>query len=585
MGLERKTHVVMILLGIGHCTILDAEGPVVAGIEQIARSKCAIETGLRLAGIEEGDIGNTAHSIARRPQRIARQHGALGAHIDHQALQANGMAGQQKCAHARKDLLLFIRQQRHAHALQNLADIGRRSPIVCERCSGIIEFEFWRHDFGMGKEVEVFDMVPMQMRHEDRVDIGGRQPERVERLDQDRADTKGPGVEKHRAPFAAQQQQRADSEQEMIGLCGQARNEEVNFQFAIPWTFASESPAMTERIQACLFRATMSKLRITKQIMQMGGRMKSRRFTLVTAGALALAAMSPAFAQQEKAPVAVRAVYIPVITWAPAWIAKEKGIFAKNGLDVTLSVAQNLSILPGTVGRQFEFAPSTAPDLLKAVASGLDVVAVAASVFETQDNPTTQLMVAKDSGITSAKDLVGKLIATPTIGGVIHVSVLYWLKKNGVDPSSVRAVEVPFPNMGDQLKAKRVDAVEVVEPFVGALRAGGNVALTAPLLSAGKEVLFPFWISSGEWTRANRATVTAWRASLEEAIAYIHANPEEARKIVMQYTKLPEPVVNATPFPTYRTAITAGDIEVWKTVLRDVGQLSVEVESAKLVAQ
>jgi NitT/TauT family transport system substrate-binding protein len=286
---------------------------------------------------------------------------------------------------------------------------------------------------------------------------------------------------------------------------------------------------------------------------------------------------------QAPAPIPVKAVYIPVITWLPAWVAKEKGFFAKHGLDVTLSVAQNLSVLPGTVGRQFDFAPSTAPDLLKAVASGLDVVAVAASVFETEDNPSTQLMVTKDSGITSAKDLTGKLIATPTIGGVIHVSVLYWLKKNGVDPASVRAVEVPFPNMGDQLKAKRVDAVEGVEPFVGALRNAGNVALTAPLLSAGKEVLFPFWISSGEWARSHGSTISAWKASLDDAIAFIKANPEEARKIVAQYTKLPEAVVQATPFPTYRTAITAKDIEVWRDVLVDVGQLSATVDSTKLV--
>jgi ABC-type nitrate/sulfonate/bicarbonate transport system substrate-binding protein len=221
--------------------------------------------------------------------------------------------------------------------------------------------------------------------------------------------------------------------------------------------------------------------------------------------------------------------------------------------------------------------------LLKAVASGLDVVAVAASVFETEDNVSTQLMVAKDSGITSAKDLTGKLIATPTIGGVIHVSVLYWLKKNGVDPASVRAVEVPFPNMADQLKAKRVDAVEALEPFVGALKASGNVALTAPLLSAGKEVLFPFWISSGEWARTHASTVAAWRASLDDAIAYIKQNPDEARAIVAQYTKLPEAVVKATPFPTYRTAITAKDIELWANVLKEIGQLDKPVDPAKLV--
>src|ERR1700754_2307878 len=78
-------------------------------------------------------------------------------------------------------------------------------------------------------------------------------------------------------------------------------------------------------------------------------------------------------AQQKLTPV--RAAYVPVATWLPAWVAKDKGIFEKHGLDVTLSPVQNLSLLPGTVGRQFEFAASTAPDLLKAVASGLGVVA------------------------------------------------------------------------------------------------------------------------------------------------------------------------------------------------------------------
>lgn len=286
---------------------------------------------------------------------------------------------------------------------------------------------------------------------------------------------------------------------------------------------------------------------------------------------------------QSQSQVAVRAAYIPVVTWLPAWVAKEKGFFAAHGLDVTLSIAQNLSTLPGTVGKQFEFVPSTAPDLLKSVASGLDVVAVASEVFETEDNPSTHVIVTKDSGIAGPKDLAGKLIATPTIGGVIHVSVLYWLKKNGVDPASVRAVEVPFPNMPDQLKAKRIDAVESLEPFAGALIANGNVSIATPLLSVGKDVLFPFWISQGEWARANLATIKAWIAALEDAKSFIETNPAEARKIMAQYTKLPEAVVQATPFPTYRFAIKPEDIQVWAAALKDVGQLDKEVDSSKLV--
>jgi NitT/TauT family transport system substrate-binding protein len=305
----------------------------------------------------------------------------------------------------------------------------------------------------------------------------------------------------------------------------------------------------------------------------------------LAAAVLTAAAMAwPAQAQSAAKPLTpVRAAYIPVVTWLPTWVAKEKGIFAAHGLDVTLSVAQNLSILPGAAGRQFDFVPSTAPDLLKAVSSGLDVTAIAASAFETIENPSTFVIVAKDSGITGPKDLAGKLIATPTLGGVIHVSVLYWLKLNGVDPASVRAVEVPFPNMPDQLKAKRVDAVESLEPFAGALRNAGYVSIATPLLTAGKEVLFSFWIAQGAWARENGATIAAWRTSLDEAIVFIHDHPEEARVIMAQYTKLPEPVVKATPFPTYRTAITAKDIAHWTEALREVGQLDKAVDPAKLV--
>src|SRR5262249_41794497 len=121
----------------------------------------------------------------------------------------------------------------------------------------------------------------------------------------------------------------------------------------------------------------------------------------------------------------------------------------------------------------FRQSASTPTDLLKAVAGGLDVVASAGEAIEGKSNPTTQVIVRKDSPIKSPADLKGKAIAAPTVGAVIHVATLYWLKKNGVDPSSIRAVEVPFPNIGDQLKAGNVDAVEALEPFTGALLAAG----------------------------------------------------------------------------------------------------------------
>jgi NitT/TauT family transport system substrate-binding protein len=308
----------------------------------------------------------------------------------------------------------------------------------------------------------------------------------------------------------------------------------------------------------------------------------SRSFAVVAASILCIGAgfiVSATAAQLTP----VRAAYIPVVSWLPAWVAKEKGFFEKNGLDVTLSVTQNLSVLPGTLGRQFDFAPSTPPDLIKAVLAGIDVVAVAGQGIETRDNPSTHLIVRKDSAITSMQDLKGKVIATPTLGAIIHVSVLHGLKKNGIDPNSIRAVEVPFPNMPDQLKAGNVDAVEALEPFAGQLLAAGNRSLGDPLLSVSDEVLYTFWISERKWAADNHAVIDAWVASLNQAKQFMDANPQEARAILAKYTKLPEAVVQKIPFVTYRFSLNPRDFAVWVNVLKDLGQITRSIDENSLV--
>jgi NitT/TauT family transport system substrate-binding protein len=292
---------------------------------------------------------------------------------------------------------------------------------------------------------------------------------------------------------------------------------------------------------------------------------------------------APCRPAQSAVTIPVRAAYIPVVTWLPAWIAKDKGFFERNGLSVSLTVTQNLSVLPGTLGRQFDFAPSTPPDLIKAVVGGIEVVAVAGQAIETKDNPSTHVIVRADSTLQRMQDLKGKVIATPAIGAIIHVSLLHSLKMNGIDPASIRAVEVPFPNMADQLKAGNVDAVESLEPFAGQLLAAGNRSLGDPLLSVGDEVLYPFWISQSKWAETHRDVIEAWITSLEQAKEFIVANPSEARAVLAKYTRLPASVAEKIPFPTYRFSLRSQDFAVWVTVLKDLGQIDQSVDENRLV--
>jgi NitT/TauT family transport system substrate-binding protein len=294
---------------------------------------------------------------------------------------------------------------------------------------------------------------------------------------------------------------------------------------------------------------------------------------------------APVTTAHAQTKTALRVAYIPVVTWLPALIAKEDGIFEKHGLDVTFTKFPTITNLPGTVGKQFDLVPSTAPDLLNAAASGLNLAAVAGETLETSSNKSFQVMVRADSGINSAKDLAGKRIASPGVGSVMHVATIYWIKKDGGDPSGVIGVEAPFTAMMDQLKSGRVDAVEQLEPFVGQMRGAGFKSLGAPLLAIADPVLFPFWIADANWAKANRGVLKRWIASLEEALAIIKSDEPKARKILATYSGLPDAVVARIPIPHFDFTITPKQLDVWRTVMVSQGFPLQKLDINKLVVK
>jgi NitT/TauT family transport system substrate-binding protein len=291
-------------------------------------------------------------------------------------------------------------------------------------------------------------------------------------------------------------------------------------------------------------------------------------------------AAGPTVAQQK---VAVRVAFIPVITWLPALVAKDEGIFDANGLDVTFTKFPTIVNLPATLGRQFDLVPTTAPDLLNAVASGLNVAAVAGETVETANNKSYQVLIRSDSGINSPKDLAGKRVAGPGIGSVMHLALLYWVKQDGGDPRAVIGVEAQFPVMGDMLKSGRVDAVEQLEPFVGQMLGAGFKSLGDPLLAVADPVLFPFWIADADWARANRGVLRKYVTSLEQGLKVIKSDDAKARAVLAKYSGLPEAVIARIPIPAYDFTITPAQLDVWRSMMLTQGYPLANLDIARIV--
>lgn len=279
----------------------------------------------------------------------------------------------------------------------------------------------------------------------------------------------------------------------------------------------------------------------------------------------------------------LRIAYVPATTTLPVHVADKQGFFRANKLDVTLKEASNISNILPTLGRQFDVSLGTSTDLLRAGAAGLDVVQIAGNSVSSKENPFAQVIVRPDSGIKDFGDLGGKTLGSPTLSGVIHVGVLYSAKQQGVEPSAINGVQAPPPTLPDQLRAKRFDGVEALEPFASQLKKNDNASIGDPFSAIADPLATNFWVAKGSWARENRQVVERFVQSLEQAKEFIDQKPEEAREVLQSYTNFPPPVASSVPLPTYDFEIRTEDLGKWETVLREIGQLERDVDHEKLV--
>ena len=290
----------------------------------------------------------------------------------------------------------------------------------------------------------------------------------------------------------------------------------------------------------------------------------------------ALACSSGALAQPAKITIA----HATASDFLPAFVAKEKGIFAKHRLDVTLQVYANIALTPAALmSNQIQIGATTPTNVLLAGEAGLDVVGVVGGSRLQKTNPRIYLVSRPGFTITKPDDLRGKKVGVPGLNAIIDLFFRKWLINNKVPVKDVTIVEALLPQMPDMLKGGLVDAVAPIEPVVTRIvQSGGGQRAVAFYHDVNPDVIAAFWIASRSWADANRKTVQQFKAAYEEAIDYIQKNPEEGHKIELQYLK-----VTAPTFPSFSTSITTKDLDDVASIMRELNVLKGPVDTSKLV--
>ncbi|MET1027039.1 MAG: ABC transporter substrate-binding protein [Dongiaceae bacterium] len=228
-------------------------------------------------------------------------------------------------------------------------------------------------------------------------------------------------------------------------------------------------------------------------------------------------------------PAAAETVTIAHSTWVgygPLYIARDKGFFAKNGVDVELVVMEDPK----------ERFPTLMADQIQMIASTVDT----ALLYMKRTTDFQYLVAIDDSnggdGIVANKDiktiadLKGKQVAVNE-GSVSEFYLNVLLEKAGLKESDINVVNMTAGDAGGAFVSKRVDAAVTWEPWLSRGKATDHGHLlvdssTTPGLITDAIIVKSDWLQTHDKEAA--AIVKSWN----EAVAYYRDHPDESIQIM-----------------------------------------------------
>ena len=163
--------------------------------------------------------------------------------------------------------------------------------------------------------------------------------------------------------------------------------------------------------------------------------------------------------------------------FAPLVLAKEAGIFAKNGLDVTIKKIpqkdRHLAIASGDI----QCAATTVETWINWDAAGIKTK----QILQLDKSYGADGMVVRGN-IGSIKDLKGKTVAASAPGTSPYFALAWFLKENGMSVKDVTVVNMEPGPAAQAFIAGQNDAAMTYEPYLSAVRdkpeAGKIIATT-----------------------------------------------------------------------------------------------------------
>lgn len=280
--------------------------------------------------------------------------------------------------------------------------------------------------------------------------------------------------------------------------------------------------------------------------------------------------------------VPVKAAFPPIDLPIPFVVGANAGLFEKQGLDLKYDTSlPPTSVIASLLSGKLDVVVASWGALVTAASAHLPLVGIATTAVggTSLQNDDERLVAPPSSPVKTPADLAGRSVAVNTLGSLSQLEVEVDAKKAGLDPSTVKLIPIPFPDMGAALRAGRVDAALVGEPFLTLLAKQGEQFTT---VAGGHSALMPrLQLGAVIVTRAfyeqHQDVVAKIKRATQDSTELAQRNPQAVRDLLPSFSKLPPPVAQDVQLPEFTSMIDPADIQKQADLLYEYGIIKNQV--------
>lgn len=272
------------------------------------------------------------------------------------------------------------------------------------------------------------------------------------------------------------------------------------------------------------------------------------RHTLALVAVVALVASGAAACGDEETPATggadsmdtIAIATVPIAEFSPLWLGMDKGFFADEGIELKpRDYASGAVMVPAAVSGEVAMGMSNVASLMAARNKRLPVKVIApiTRAGTTANEDPIAIVAAQDSSVRSLADLTGKTVAVQGLGTVNDVVAREAISRAGVELTSVRFVEIAWPDQGQALAQGQIDAAATNEPYFTTALNAGHRLLANPFSEMMPGATLTSVFTTDQFLNENKDLVDRFIRAWSKSLSYANDHRDEARAIVTTYSE------------------------------------------------